>query len=91
LSWEGVGLLIFAGERTLVSTAYKLGAGAVLPLPAFHQNAVVTDDPIGYMEAHSLPLTKLHGELDPARYPVQELAALEGVFLTTSSSHDLSW
>ena len=88
LSWQGVGLLIFAGERTLVTSAYKRELERYYPFPAFHQNVAVTDDPIGYMETHSLPLTKLHGELDPARYPVQELAALEGVFLTTSSSHD---
>ena len=71
-----------------MTSAYKRELERYYPFPAFHQNVAVTDDPIGYMETHSLPLTKLHGELDPARYPVQELSALEGVFLTTSSSHD---
>lgn len=88
LSWQGVGLLIFAGEQSLVSTAYKQELERYYPFPAFHAHVVATDDPIGYMEAHSLPLTKLHGELEPARYPVEELRAIDGVFLTTSSSHD---
>ena len=88
LGWQDVGLMIFAGEQTLVSSAYKKELERYYPFPAFHAHAVATDDPIGYMEAHSLPLSKLHGELDPARYPIEELRAIEGVFLTTSSSHD---
>ncbi len=88
LGWKGMELLIFAGEQSLVSTAYKRELERYYPFPAFHAHAVATDDPIGYMEAHSLPLTKLHGELDPARYPIEELRAIDGVFLTTSSSHD---
>ena len=88
LSWQGVGLLIFAGEKTLVSSAYKRELERYYPFPAFHAHAVVTDDPVGYMAEHRLPLTKLHGELDPSRYPLDRLRAIEGVFLTTSSSHD---
>ena len=88
LSWEGVELLIFAGEQTLVSSAYKRKLERYYPFPAFHAHAVVTDDPLGYMAEHDLPLTKIHGELDPSRYPLERLAALEGVALTASSSHD---
>ncbi len=88
LSWEGIGLLIFAGERTLVSSEYKKFLDKYYPFPAFHKNVVVTDDLLGYMAEHGLPLTKLHGELDPAQWPLEELAALEGVSLTTSSTHD---
>lgn len=88
LGWADVGLMIFAGEQTLVSPAHKRELERYYPFPAFHANVVATDDPIGYMEEHSLPLTKLHGELDPARYPIEELRAIEGVSLTTSSSHD---
>ena len=58
------------------------------PFPCFHDNAVVTEDPIAYLEEHDLPLTKLHGDGDPASYPLKELAALEGVSLTASSDRD---
>ena len=88
LSWEGVGLLIFAGEHTLVDPAYKRELERTYPFPAFHAHAVVTGDPLGYMEEHDLPLTKIHGELDPSQYPLDRLAAIEGVFLTASSAHD---
>ena len=49
---------------------------------------MVTEDPIAYLEEHDLPLTKLHGDGDPASYPLKELAALEGVSLTASSDRD---
>lgn len=88
LSWSGVDLMIFAGEQTLVNSTYKRFLEKYYPFPAFHQRAVVTDSPAAYMAEHGLPLTKLHGELDPSRYPIGELAAIEGVSLTTSSTHD---
>ena len=87
LSWD-IDLMIFAGEHTLVNTKYKKFLEQNYPFPAFHQHAVVTDDPVSYMEEHRLPLTKLHGELDPSLWPVEQLKAIEGVFLTTSSDHD---
>lgn len=89
LGWADVGLMIFAGEQTLVSPAYKRELERYYPFPAFHAHAVVTDDPLGYMAEHGLPLTKIHGELDPSQYPLEQLAALPGVALTTSSSHDV--
>lgn len=88
LGW-GFDLMIFAGERTLVSSAYKKYLDRYYPFPAFHAHAVVTNDPLGYMAEHNLPLTKIHGELDPTQYPLDRLAALPGVALTTSSSHDV--
>lgn len=87
-SW-GIDLMFFAGEQTLVSSAYKKRLDRYYPFPAFHAHAVVTDDPLGYMAEHKLPLTKIHGELDPSKYPLDRLAALPGVALTTSSSHDV--
>lgn len=88
LDW-GFDLLIFAGERTLVNSKYKRYLERHYPFPSFHEHAVVTDDPLDYMALHGLPLTKIHGELNPARYPLERLAALPGVTLTTSSSHDV--
>lgn len=88
LGWEGARLFLFAGDRTLVTPSYKRELERYYPFPVFHQNAVVTGDPLGYLAEHALPLAKIHGELDPARWPLEQLAALEGVFLTTSSSHD---
>lgn len=88
LGW-GFDLMVFAGERTLVSSAYKKYLDRYYPFPAFHAHAVVTNDPLGYMAEHNLPLTKIHGELDSSKYPLDRLAALPGVALTTSSSHDV--
>ena len=58
------------------------------PFPSFHDNAAVVPDPIAYLEEQGLPLTKLHGDWSPGRYPLEELAALPGVVLTSSSPHD---
>lgn len=88
LGWEGVGLLIFAGEQSIIRPVDKQYMDENYPFPTFHAHAVVTDDPLGYMAEHRLPLTKIHGELNPARYPMEELRAIDGVFITTSSSHD---
>lgn len=88
LGWEGVGLLIFAGEQSLIRPSDKIFMDENYPFPAFHENVVVTDDPIAYMEERRLPLCKIHGELDPSRYPIGELGAIDGVFVTTSSTHD---
>lgn len=88
LGW-GFDLMVFAGEKTLVNSGYKRYLERYYHSPAFHAHAVVTDDPLSYMAEHGLPLTKIHGELDPAQYPLDRLAALPGVALTTSSSHDV--
>lgn len=88
LGWEGVGLLIFAGEQSLIRSSDKIFMDENYPFPAFHENVVVTDDPIAYMAEHRLPLCKIHGELDPSRYPIGQLRAIDGVFVTTSSTHD---
>lgn len=88
LSWNGVDLMIFAGNQTLVNSVYKRFLEKYYPFPAFHQDVIVTDSPMAYMVEHGLPLTKIHGELDPSCYPIEELAAIEGVSLTTSSTHD---
>lgn len=87
LGWQ-VQLMIFAGDNVLVDTNYKAFLEKHFPFPAFHAAAIVTDDPLGYMQEHNLPLIKIHGELDPACYPLNKLAALPGVALTASSDHD---
>ena len=58
------------------------------PFPVFHHRAVVADDPLAYLAARRLPLTKLHGDQAPGRYPLDELAALPGVQLTAANAHD---
>ncbi|MEY8402274.1 HAD family hydrolase [Oscillospiraceae bacterium 44-34] len=85
----GFDLMVFAGEETLVNSSCKKYLERYYPFACFHEHAVVTNDPLGYMEEHGLPLTKLHGELDPSQYPLEQLAALPGVTLTSSSSHDV--
>ena len=58
------------------------------PFPAFHQNAVLTPDPLAYMAERGLPLTKLHGDWNRENYPLKELSGLEGIALTSSNDHD---
>lgn len=87
LNWD-VQLIVFAGEEMLVTPDYKRMLENFYYSPAFHENAVVTEDFWGCMREYGLPLIKIHGELGAVRPPVEELAALEGVALTTSSSHD---
>ena len=85
---RGIDLMIFAGETILLDPYSKQRLMEYYPFPSFHDNAVVTEDPLAYLEEHDLPLTKLHGDGDPASYPLKELSALEGVSLTASSARD---
>lgn len=87
LSWDAQ-LLIFAGSEVLLNAEYKKYMETWYPFPAFHQAATVTEDFLSYMAEHSLPLTKIHGEIGAVRPPVEELAALPDVTFTTSSTHD---
>lgn len=87
LSWDA-GLIIYAGREILVTSAYKKEMEVWYPFPAFHEAATVTEDFLGYMTAHRLPLTKIHGEMGPVRPPVEQLAALPQVTMTTSTDHD---
>lgn len=85
---RGIELMIFAGEQILLDPFSKRSQLTTFPSPVFHRAAVVTGDPLGYLEEHQLPLTKLHGDLNPAAYPLAELAALPGLELTRSNDHD---
>ena len=85
---RGLGLMVFAGEKILVEPEYKALLERVYPYPEFHNAATVTADILGYMEAHGLPLTKVHGEGKPERFPLKELSALQGITLTSSGAHD---
>ena len=79
-------LMIFAGEQILLDPYSKQSLSRTYHYPVFHDNAVVTPDPIAYMKEHGLPLTKLHG--DYGVFPLEELRALPGVELTSSNDHD---
>ena len=81
-------LMIFAGDEILADPFSKRSLERTYPYPAFHNAVRTVEDPIAYMEANSLPLTKIHGDWNPERYPLKELAALPGVALTSSSPHD---
>lgn len=87
LSWD-VDLIIYAGSEILVTAAYKKEMEEWYPFPAFHEAVTVTEDFWGCMEAHGLPLVKIHGEIGPVRPPVEQLAALPHVTITTSTDHD---
>ena len=81
-------LMIFAGDEILVDPFSKQSLLRNYPYPAFHDHAVVAEDPVAYMDRHGLPLTKLHGDWNRAGYPLAQLAALGGVALTSSNDHD---
>lgn len=81
-------LMIFAGEQIVVDPFSKASLLRTYPFPAFHDHAVVAEDPVAYLADHRLPLTKIHGDQNPGRYPLEELAALPGVQLTASSEKD---
>ena len=85
---RNVRLMIFAGNEILVKPDYKALLEKIYPYPAFHRAAVVTGDPLAYMEEHRLPLTKIHADGRPEDFPLEELAALPGLTLTSSNSHD---
>lgn len=81
-------LMIFAGNEILCDPFSKESLLKTYPYPAFHDNAILTEDPLAYMAQHGLPLTKLHGDRNKANYPLEELRALPGVELTSSSDED---
>ena len=85
---RGIDLMIFAGEAIVLDPWSKKRLLQYYPFPCFHDHTVVTEDPLAYVEEHGLPITKIHGDGDPAAYPLQELSALEGVTLTASSDRD---
>ena len=81
-------LMIFAGEEIVLDPFSKASLMKTFPFPVFHHRAVVADDPLAYLAERRLPLTKLHGDQAPGRYPLDELAALPGVQLTAANAHD---
>jgi len=81
-------LMIFAGDQILVDPFSKASLLRTYPYAAFHDAAVVTEDPLAYMAGRGLPLTKLHGDWAPGNYPLRELSALPGVALTASNARD---
>lgn len=81
-------LMIFAGDQIVLDPFSKRSQLTSFPCEVFHRTAVVTQDPLAYLEEHQLPLTKLHGDLNPEAYPLKELAALPGLELTRSNDHD---
>lgn len=87
LSWDAR-LIIFAGKELLVTAAYKKYMEIWYPFPAFHKAVTVTEDFLGCMAERRLPLVKIHGEIGPGGCPVEQLAALPDVTITSSTSHD---
>lgn len=81
-------LMLFAGEQIVLDPFSHRSLSKTYPYPVFHEAAVVTEDPIAYLEEHNLPLTKIHGDWNRPAYPLAELSQLEGVELTSSNDHD---
>lgn len=81
-------LMLFAGEQIVLDPFSHRSLTKTYPYSVFHEAAVVTEDPIAYLEEHDLPLTKIHGDWNRPAYPLTELSQLEGVELTSSNDHD---
>lgn len=81
-------LMLFAGEQIVLDPFSHRSLSKTYPYPVFHEAAVVTQDPIAYLEEHNLPLTKIHGDWNRPAYPLEELSRLEGVEFTSSNDHD---
>lgn len=81
-------LMIFAEDKILLDPFSKQSQLTTFPYEVFHSTAIVTEDPLAYLEEHDLELTKIHGDLNPAAYPLKEFAALPGLELTSSNDHD---
>ena len=81
-------LMIFAGEQIVLDPFSQQSLSKTFPYPVFHNAAVVSEDPIAYLEEHDLPLTKIHGDWNRPAYPLEELSQLQGVELTSSNDHD---
>ncbi len=81
-------LMLFAGEQIVLDPFSHRSLTKTYPYQVFHEAAVVTEDPIAYLEEHDLPLTKIHGDWNRPAYPLTELSQLEGVELTSSNDHD---
>ena len=87
LSWDAQ-LIIFAGKELLVTAARKKDMETWYPFPVFHEAVTVTEDFLGFMAEQHLPLVKIHGEIGPGGCPVEQLAALPDVTLTSSGHND---
>lgn len=81
-------LMIFAGDQIVLDPFSQHSLSKTFPYPVFHNAAVVSEDPIAYLEEHDLPLTKIHGDWNRPAYPLEELSQLQGVELTSSNDHD---
>lgn len=85
---RNIALMIFAGERIVVDPFSRAALLESYPYPLFHDNAELAEDPLAYLAEQGLPLTKIHGEGSPDAFPLEELAALEGLTLTSSGPRD---
>ena len=85
-----IALMIFAGGQIVTDPHSKGVFLQTYPSPAFHEHAIVAEDPAAYLEEHRLLLTKIHGEGDPKTFPLEELSALEGLPLLTALFESVS-
>lgn len=81
-------LMIFAEDKILLDPFSKQSQLTTFPCEVFHREAIVTEDPLAYLEEHDMELTKIHADHNPAAYPLKECAALPGLELTSSSARD---
>ena len=81
-------LMIFAEDLILMDPFSAASLRHTYPFPVFHSHALELEDPLAYMAERGICLTKLHGDYNPGNYPLEEMAQLPGVALTSASDND---
>ena len=88
LRGQGLACMVFAGEVNLLDPFSSAVFHANNPYPAYLDTTVVADDLAGWLRAHDQPLTKIHAEDAPEKFPplLQRLGELPGLALTSSGA-----
>ena len=80
--------MIFAGEQIFLPDWSVEALAHYFPKKIWERDVQLLDAPLSWLAGYEGPLTKLHVEGDPARFPKKEAASLPGMELTSSGPGD---
>lgn len=80
--------MIFAGEQIFLPDWSVEALAHYFPQKIWERDVQLLDAPLSWLAGYEGPLTKLHVEGDPARFPKKEAASLPGMELTSSGPGD---
>ena len=78
----------FAGEQIFLPDWSVEALAHYFPKKIWERDVQLLDAPLSWLAGYEGPLTKLHVEGDPARFPKKEAASLPGMELTSSGPGD---